>query len=67
MRIGDYDTGKCGYIDITGKYVIEPQFDYADDFTDNGLARVRIGDWETGKYGYIDITGKYVIEPVISY
>ncbi len=33
-------TSKYGYIDRTGKYVIEPQFDEAKDFTDDGLAAV---------------------------
>ena len=50
--------GKYGYIDKTGKLVINPQFDDAHDFS-KGLARVRIGD----KWGYIDKTGKYVINP----
>jgi hypothetical protein len=49
---------KWGYIDKTGKIVINPQFDYANQFSD-GLAAVYIGD----KYGYIDRTGKYVWEP----
>lgn len=38
---------KWGYIDKTGKYVINPQFDSASPFSDNGLARVEVGD----KYG----------------
>ena len=61
--------GKCGYIDKTGEFVIEPQFDDADDFSE-GLAGVRVGDvrgevgWlKKGKYGFIDKTGKFVIEP----
>lgn len=48
-----------GYIDNTGKYVINPQFDDAYDFSDNGLACVESG----GKYGYIDKTGAYIINP----
>jgi hypothetical protein len=47
---------KWGYIDKAGKYVISPQFDDANRFSD-GLAPVKLG----GKYGYIDKTGKYVI------
>lgn len=50
--------GKCGYIDKTGKIIINPQFDMAMSFSE-GLAIVRIGD----KYGYIDKTGKYVWNP----
>ena len=48
--------GKIGYIDKTGKIVINPQFDGVGIFAE-GLAKVRIGD----KYGYIDKTGKIVI------
>jgi hypothetical protein len=47
---------KWGYIDKTGKYVINAQFEDANRFSD-GLAPVKLG----GKYGYIDKTGKYVI------
>jgi hypothetical protein len=39
-------------------FVIEPQFDRADSFS-QGLARVKID----GKWGYIDKTGKLVIQP----
>ena len=44
---------KLGYIDKSGKVVIEPQFDLAFDFSD-GMAFV-IND---GKFSYIDKTGK---------
>ena len=46
----------------TGTFVINPQFDYAEPFSD-GLAVVRIGDFETGKDGFIDKTGTFVINP----
>lgn len=49
---------KWGFIDKTGKYVINPQFDDATPFAD-GLARVKLG----GKWGFIDKTGKLVIPP----
>lgn len=49
---------KWGYIDKTGKYVINPQFDEAENFY-NGLAIVAIDD----KIGFIDTSGKYVINP----
>jgi hypothetical protein len=49
VRLGDEKTGKWGYIDHTGKYFVNPQFDDAYAFTDDGLARVRIA----GKWGYI--------------
>ncbi|HIO50419.1 TPA: WG repeat-containing protein [Candidatus Poribacteria bacterium] len=47
------------YIDKTGKYVINPQFDSAGNFSE-GLAPVRIGDDKTGKWGCIDKTGKFL-------
>ena len=50
--------GKWGYMDKTGKVVIEPQFDGVRLFSE-GLANVWIGD----KEGYIDKTGKIVINP----
>jgi hypothetical protein len=46
---------KTGYIDRSGKFVIEPKFDFASEFK-NGLAKVRQGKI----WGYIDRTGKYV-------
>ena len=49
---------KYGFIDKSGKFVIEPQFEFANDFCD-GLARVKIDE----KWGYIDKSGKFVIEP----
>ena len=50
--------GKMGCIDIAGKVVINPQFDYADEFYED-LAKVVIG----GKFGFIDKGGKVVINP----
>jgi hypothetical protein len=55
--------GKWGYIDKTGKFVIDPQFDnvadtiVSGDFHE-GLAFVQVG----GKYGYIDKTGAYIFK-----
>ena len=42
--------------------VINPQFDWADSFSD-GLAAVLIGDDTTGKWGFIDKTGRIAINP----
>lgn len=47
-----------GYMDISGRIIVEPCFDGANDFRD-GLACVE----KDKKYGYIDKTGKMVIEP----
>ncbi len=49
VRIGNEKTGKYGYIDKEGKYIILPRFDHAEEFYD-GLAIVGVD----GKYGYID-------------
>ena len=49
---------KTGFIDKSGKFVINPQFDYNADFYE-GLARVGIGS----KWGFIDKSGKFVINP----
>jgi hypothetical protein len=50
--------GKSGYIDATGKLVINPQFDNAGDFHE-GFADVVVKD----RSGYIDKTGKLVVPP----
>jgi len=51
--------GKAGFIDRTGKIVIQPQWDSTSDFSE-GLAGV--ANYENGlKVGYIDKTGKIVI------
>ena len=49
-----------GYVDRAGNWKITPRFEYADTFTDNGLARVTID----GKFGFIDKTGAIVIAPI---
>src|SRR3989339_68982 len=59
-----HENFKYGYIDQTGKFIIPPQFDGADSFT-NGIAKVEIGSWMKKEYrfGYIDKTGKYIWGP----
>jgi hypothetical protein len=54
--------GMWGYINKTGKLVINPQFGDAKYFHD-GLANVRVGDAWTGKWGFINLTGKWVVKP----
>jgi hypothetical protein len=49
---------KLGYIDRSGKIIIEPKFEEAENFSE-GLATVKIGE----KFGYIDRTGKITIKP----
>lgn len=54
--------GKHGYIDQTGKVVIDLKFDSADYFNE-GLASVLIIREEEWKWGCIDSSGQMVIEP----
>ncbi|HTF03486.1 MAG TPA: WG repeat-containing protein [Bacteroidia bacterium] len=53
--------GKYGYMDPTGKRVIPPTYEVADDFV-NGVAIVGT----ESKYGLIDTTGKILVEPKYS-
>ena len=52
------DDGRWGYINRKGEYVINPQFEDADFFSEDGLAKIRSSD---GKTGYINRNGEYVI------
>jgi len=57
---------KYGYMDKTGRVVINPQFHNSGHFSE-GLAWVSVlkeGKW---LYGFIDKTGKFVIEPQFVY
>ncbi|MBI4429048.1 MAG: WG repeat-containing protein [Ignavibacteriales bacterium] len=49
--------GKTGYANRAEKMVVEPQFDWADEFSE-GLAAVRVD----GKFGFIDMKGNRVID-----
>ena len=51
---------RWGYLDNTGKFVIKPKFDIAEDFHNNGFAVV----WQDGYQGIIDRNGEYLLEPV---
>jgi hypothetical protein len=54
--------GRWGYLDKSQNYVIKPQFDWAERFSE-GLALVGLRQ----KFGFIDTTGKFVIEPQFAY
>ncbi|RED56532.1 WG repeat-containing protein [Cohnella lupini] len=68
--------GEWGYIDKTGKVVIDPSYAWADEFHD-GVAIVEMMDSSDGgndresaasvRYGAIDRTGKMVVSPDYSY
>ena len=53
--------GKWGFIDRTGRFVIEPQFDYVYNFA-CGLAHVQKGR-RNPKWGLIDTGGRFVLPP----
>ena len=55
---GSGDSPKHGFIDPTGKIVIQPEYEEAEPFSE-GLAAVM----RNKKWGYLDKTGKIVIEP----
>lgn len=49
-----------GYIDDRGRMAVPPQYEYALDFQDNGLAIVQRSD----KQGVIDTAGRFVVPPI---
>jgi hypothetical protein len=51
-------SGRWGYIDTDGQFMIKPQFNDAQDFS-QGLAAVQIGE----KWGFVNPKGEIVIEP----
>jgi hypothetical protein len=57
-----FSEGRSGYMDRTGRVVIEPRFEFAQDFSE-GLAVVGF----EGKFGYIDTTGKVAIPPTFDF
>jgi hypothetical protein len=61
-----YTLRKWGYLDKTGAWAIEPQFDFAHDFSE-GRAVVSLDvvndAANPSRVGYIDKTGKMVVEP----
>lgn len=58
----DVKTKKCGFMDKTGKFVIEPKFHNASFFSE-GLARVSIIKDHEEYLGFINHRGEYVIPP----
>lgn len=55
---------KYGYLDLKGNEVIVTKYDYAEDFNDDGIARVGVSNSDTKYktlYGYINKKGEVVI------
>jgi len=59
----DYANSKWGFIDQTGRIVVEPKYTAAGDFSE-GLAAVKVGGTHArgGTWGFIDRTGRQVVE-----
>ncbi len=57
------DNAKWGYKLISGEVVVEPSFDMAWEYCDEGLALVKVGR----KYGFIDQRGEFVVDVVLEY
>ncbi|MFC4350430.1 WG repeat-containing protein [Fodinicurvata halophila] len=49
---------KWGYVDRAGNWVIEPQWEQAENFSEG---RAAVGSWQ--RWGVIDRAGTYVLEP----
>ena len=58
VLVGDDKTGKWGFINKHGDYLVQSQFDRVDKFSE-GLAAVLIG----GKWGFIDKQGHFAVNP----
>lgn len=58
----DCATSKTGFIDKTGKFVVEPKYEQAAPFSE-GLARVAVNEGGEEKMGFIDRSGQLVIPP----
>jgi hypothetical protein len=58
----DRATGKVGFIDKSGNFVIRPIYRQAAAFSE-GLARVAVLDGNEEKLGFIDHQGRFVIPP----
>jgi WG containing repeat len=53
---------RYGFVDRTGRLVVEPTFFFAEDFSD-GLAAVRVEPSADSNFGFIDRMGKLAIQP----
>lgn len=60
-RYGSLRDGKWGYVNKSGRFVIEPRFSWASDFH-GGLARVGIGQNDIRR-GYCNLKGKLIWDP----
>lgn len=59
--------GKFGYINPNGSFSINPQFDTANSFLENGHAIVSVGLDGLQKSGIINRSGEFIINPIFEY
>lgn len=59
---GNWD-GKWGFINHSGNFVVNPQYDSVEDFTSSGFAQVTLGRGKDAKIGYVDKTGRTIWPP----
>ena len=62
IAVQDVKIKKFGFMNKTGDFVIEPQFECAANFSE-GLARVSIVENHSEYLGFINPKGEFVIEP----
>ena len=63
VRIGDNKTGRWGFVNIKGEFIINPKFIDARGFNDS-LAAVKVSTDGKETWGFIDVNGKFIIEPI---
>jgi hypothetical protein len=56
------ENSRWGYMDVNGKVVVTPAFDYAWDFAE-GRGRIK----DKGRYGYVNTDGEIIIKPSFAY
>lgn len=63
VKIKTLAGNKWGFINNRGNFAISPNFDYAEDFQDNGLAVVSVNN----SFGIINTIGNFVVLPKYNY
>lgn len=53
------DENKWGFIDTTGKWILQPQFDFCEPYS-QGMALIENNDL----FGFVDLFGKIIVEPI---
>ena len=53
------DENKWGFIDTTGNWVLQPQFDFCEPYSE-GMALIENNE----RYGFVDLYGELIIDPI---